>query len=240
METTNKLYGKKILWNGDSICAGRENHGNWATRIAQWNTMRYTNYAIGGGTITEKMRPMQSGEPRHSVCGTLEQMYAEHPDADYIIFEGGTNDADLMKVGHGEQPPRLGAFDPNDFSGNYDTSTFCGALESIFYRAIQYWAGKKIAYVIPQKMCWCEPHSFENRRYFFDKAIEICRKWGIPYCDLWHGCYLDSRLPWMYDSSKSADQNRVENNGFYYDGQHLTGHGYDLTADILDSWLKTL
>ena len=233
----NKLYGKTILWDGDSICAGRDNHGNWSTRIAQRNAMQSANYAVGGGTITEKMKPMANGEPRHSVCGTVDQMYAEHPDADYIIIEGGTNDADLMRA---EQPSRLGAFDPHDFSGNYDTSTFCGALESIFYRAIQYWCGQKIAYVIPQKMCYGEPASYENRRFFFDKAVEICKKWGIPYCDLWYGCYLDSRLPWMYDSTKSADENRLTNNGFYYDGQHLTARGYDFTTDILDSWLKTL
>ena len=105
---TNKLYQKIILWNGDSICAGRDNHGNWSTRIAAWNDMTSYNYAVGGGTITEKMKPMLSGEPRHSVCGTLDQMYAEHPDADYIIIEGGTNDADLMRVEQGEVPPRAG------------------------------------------------------------------------------------------------------------------------------------
>ena len=240
METRNKLYGKKILWNGDSICAGRENHGNWSTRIAQWNQMSSYNYAVGGGTIAENLRPMLSGEPRHSVCGTLDQMYAEHPHADYIIIEGGTNDADLMRVECGEVPPRLGTFDLHDFSGDYDTATFCGALESIFYRAVKYWVGKKIAYIIPQKMGYLDANVVDNRRYFFYKAIEICRKWGIPYHDLWHGCYLNPGLPWMYDSTKSADENRLENNGFYYDGQHLTANGYDLTADILDSWLKTL
>lgn len=29
-------------------------------------------------------------------------------------------------------------------------------------------------------------------------------------------------------------------NGCYLNGQHLTGRGYDVTADIIDAWLRTL
>ena len=119
----NPLYGKTILWNGDSICAGSDLCGSWATRIARRNAMSGKNYAIGGGTITGNPPPMRkSGKQRHSVCETLDTMYVEFPDADYIILEGGTNDADLM--GNALTDPsqtRLGTFQPLDFSGSYDT-----------------------------------------------------------------------------------------------------------------------
>lgn len=82
--------------------------------------------------------------------------------------------------------------------------------------------------------------TYENRRLYFDKAVQICLKWGIPYIDLWNGCYLNPFLPWMHDATKTADENKAENTGFYIDGQHLTGRGYDVTADIIDSWLKSL
>ena len=234
------LTGKTILWNGDSICAGNAFRGNWATRIGSRNEMAWKNYAVGGGTLAENLPPMKSGAARHSVSNTLEQMYAEYPAADYIVIEGGTNDADLLgNALSGREGTRLGTFSPLDFSGNYDTDTFCGALESIFYRATRYWMGKKICYVVAQKMGVRE-ESHANRRLYFDEAVRICIKWGIPYLDLWNGCYLNPFLPWMYDSTRTPEENERENTGFYVDGQHLTPRGYDHTAQIIESWLESL
>lgn len=237
MQMQNKLYGKTIIWNGDSICAGSRISGDWAGRIAGKNAMVYQNYAVGGGTITEAMCPRDNGAKRHSVSETLERMYEEYPNADYIIFEGGTNDADLIGSAN---DIRLGRVEQDYFGGDFDKTTFCGALESVFYRATKYWAGKKIAFIVAHKMTWCTDGEEHVRRFYFDKAIEICIKWGIPYIDLWNGCYLNPHLPWMYDPSKTPEENKLENTGFYSDGQHLTARGYDVTADIIDSWLKTL
>jgi len=238
----NKLYGKTIIWNGDSICSGLKETGNWATRIAEWNSMECKNYAVGGGTIADGLPLTASGNIRHSVARTLDKMYEEYPNADYIIIEGGTNDADLLgNVLKGENT-RLGSYEPYNYSGDYDVNTFCGALESVFYHAAKYWKGKKIAFVIAQKMRErsADMTDMQNRRYYYDKAVEICIKWGIPYIDLWNGCYLNPMLPWMWDNTKTADENKAENTGFYIDGQHLTGYGYDVTADMIDSWLKTI
>ncbi len=236
----NKLYKKTIIWNGDSICAGNSVTGNWATRIAKKNDMQYKNYAVGGGTVAENLPPCKNGKQRHSVSATLDKMYEEFGDADYVIIEGGTNDADLLGSLIRGKKTLVGAFDPLDYNGQYDRSTFCGALESVFYRATKYWKGKKLGFIVAQKMNETNDDAFVNRRVYFDKAVEICMKWGIPCLDLWNGCYLNPNLPFMYDRTKTADQNLEENTGFYIDGQHLTSYGYDVTADIIDSWLKTL
>jgi len=236
----NKLHGKTIIWDGDSICAGAVSTGNWATRIAAMNGMRMKNYSRGGGTVAEHPPRPASGGERHSVSATLEKMHEEFPDADYIILEGGTNDADLLgNALKSAEGTRLGTVDPDDYSGEYDRDTFCGALESIFWRATQYWPGKKIAYIIAQKMGVNEICK-ANRRLYFDHAAVICKKWGIPCLDLWHGSYLNPRLPWMHDKTKTPEENRIANTGYYIDGQHLTALGYDVTADIIDSFLKTL
>ena len=241
METTNKLYGKTILWNGDSICAGLPETGSWATRIAERNAMQYKNFAVGGGTVADALPPRRDGKPRHTVTGTLDLMYEEYPNADYIILEGGTNDADLLGNATIEgNKTRLGSFDAHDFGGNYDKTTFCGALESIFYRATRYWMDKKIGFIVAQKMFCCTVPDYENRRLYFDRAVEICKKWGIPYIDLWNGCYLNPHLPHMYDATKTREENKLENKGYYYDGQHLTSRGYDVTAELIETWLKAL
>ena len=236
----NKLYGKTIIWDGDSICAGNSIKGNWATRIAAKNSMNFKNYAVGGGTIAEGFPPTKSGGNRHSVSITIEKMHTEYPDADYVIFEGGTNDADLFKrfINEGLED-RLGNFDLYDFTGNYDRTTFCGGLEGIFYRALNYWCGKKIGFIIAHKM----GPSLEEmmiRKPYFDICEKICKKWGIPYLNLWEGCYLNPRIPSMYDSTLTKEENNDNNTGFYTDGQHLTSKGYDFTAEIVESWLKTL
>ena len=244
MNTQNKLYGKLIVWNGDSICQGSKITGNWATRIAAKNCMRFANYGVGGGTVTEKVGYSDGRDAfRHSVSGTVEDMYLEYPDADYVIFEGGTNDADLLgSLVVGERPARVGSYDPADYSGNYDVTTFCGALESIFFRAIKYWKGKKIGYIVAQKMGFRTDgytDDCNNRRAYFQLAIEIAHKWGIPYLNLWDGCYLNPQLPWHYDREVDPLANNRKGS-LYQDGQHLTPAGYDVTADIIDSWLKTL
>ncbi len=236
----NKLFSKTIIWNGDSICSGSAREGNWATRIAANNQMIYKNYAHGGATIAANLPLKSDGCRRHSVCETLDQMYSEFPDADYIVLEGGTNDADLLGLAVNGEKSLLGNFSQNDFSQNYDTSTFCGALEDVFCRATKYWCGKKICFIVAQKMSADPICYYENRRFYFDMAVKICQKWGIAFIDLWNGCYLNPYLEWMYDPAKRGEQNKLENTCFYYDGQHLTSRGYDFTADIIESWLKTL
>lgn len=239
MYSENKLCGKTVIWNGDSICQGSSRWGTWADRIAAKNELKaWKNYGIGGGTVAENPPPFQSGKARHSVCATLDQMYEEFPDADYIILEGGTNDADLLgRITEGTVAERFGDFLPDDYSGNYDRDTFCGALESIFCRATNHWRGKKICFIVAQKMGLNLP-TVKNRYAYFAAAMKICQKWGIPYLNLWDGCYLNPRLPHMYDPNKSVEEN--EQISLYKDGQHLTAAGYDFTSDIIDSWLKTL
>lgn len=239
MMSENVLFGKTIIWDGDSICAGGPAVGNWATRICEKNEMPYKNYAIGGGTLTEGFPLTQKGHIRHCVSVTIEKMHTEYPDADYVILEGGTNDADLFVRHFDELGERMGVSDPYDFSGEYDRTTFLGALDSIFYRATKYWCGKKIGFIIAHKM-GPEPERAENRRLYFDKCAEVAKKWGIPVLDLWNGCYLNPFVKWMYNSERTPEENKDANDGFYSDGQHMTEKGYDFTAEIVEKWLRTL
>ena len=236
-EPENKLYRKTIIWNGDSICYGSSRDGNWATRIAERNELKdWKNYGIGGATIVENAPPYQSGDERPSVSATLEDMYEEFPDADYVILEGGTNDADLLgSIVDGTIAFRFGRFDPEDFSGEYDTYTYCGALESIFYRAKQLWPKATICFIVAQKM-GLKAETSANRYAYFEAAMQICEKWEIPYLNLWDGCNLDPTNPEMYDPNKSTEEN--EQSAMYKDGQHLTAAGYDYTTDIIEAWLK--
>lgn len=240
---TNPLKNKTIIMNGDSIC--EDIYGNrvgWVGRIGKRNGMTWKNYGISGGTITEEVQD-SSGNTKHSVCGTIDAMFKEYPDADYVIIEGGTNDADLLGNIIGAEAPRIGSFNYTDYNGTYDTHTFCGAFETICFKLSKYWKHAKVGYIVAQKMGVSTANGFtaekNNRRAYFEKAIQICNKWGISVLNLWDGTPLNPNLDCYYTQGESKEQNETKGN-YYIDGQHLTSRGYDWTSTVIENWIKGL
>lgn len=244
-KTDNVLFQRTAIFDGDSICHGTSvgssdpTYGQgWAGRIGKLNNMNYKNYGISGGVITSN--DAFEDIDLHSVVDNIDNMYNDYPDADYIIFEGGTNDAD--RLGVFTDNSKVGTLDITDFSGNYDVKTFTGALETIFFKATKYWSGKHIGYIVAQKMGYGSKQydkEHSNRRAYFERAIEVCEKWGIPYKDLWNDCYLNPKNPNMYTYGKTADENIALGN-LYVDGQHLSAGGYDYISPIIEGWMKTI
>lgn len=234
----SNLYMKQAVFDGDSICHGTSvgdtsepTYGyGWAGRIGIANEMVWKNHGINGGFITSASNP--SVGSHHSVVDNIDTMHTEFPNADYVIIEGGTNDADTLGTAG------LGTFDPDDFSGTYDKTTFSGALETIFFKATSYWKGKGIGYIVEQKMGTSDT-ALARRRNYFDRAIAICEKWGIPYIDLWTICYLNPNNPNCYNPEMSIEQN-ISNGYLYTDGQHLTAKGYDYISPIIENWMKSI
>lgn len=217
----NVLSGKTALFLGDSICAattidastGFYNYG-WAGLIGEANRMNWTNYGKNGATITNR------GTASTWIGTYADRAIAEHPGADYVILEGGCNDADQLKdAGLGEIASGYATF---------DESTFSGAFEALLLKLVTAFPHAKIGYLIPQKMYAQNDHSAAGHvhRRFFDRATEICKKWGIPVLDLWNGSPLNPSL-----STAGL---------FYTDGQHLTLAGYQALVPGIESWMRTL
>jgi lysophospholipase L1-like esterase len=173
-ETTSRLAGKTILYNGDSITESRtgasaNNGGAYPKIISDLTDSYYTNYAVGGGTLA------YVSNSRHVICRDITNMSGT---ADCVIFSGGIND-------YWKHIP-LGSYTESDFTGSVDDTTICGALESIFRQAINKWVGVPILFVITHKIkdtvynnntagyCWLD---------VYDKIKGICNKYGIPYYD---------------------------------------------------------
>ena len=176
MSKFNKLYNKKILYNGDSICSGVGYLGGYAKIIAQNTGGRYINYSVGEATLATGTT-LQDGTDRYHICEHIQDMDI---NADLICFEGGINDC-------WNQVP-LGDIDttsPERFTSELDTNTFAGALESIFRQSIEKWVGVPICFVIIHKTKNIEIQGFNE---YHDMIIKICNKYSIPYCDL----YLNS------------------------------------------------
>jgi lysophospholipase L1-like esterase len=185
LQNTNKsvLFGKKIAYNGDSICESRltgtaANGGGYAKLIADATGGTYDNKAVSGGILASAV---PSGTMPHSVVNTLGQL---PDDADLYCIEGGLNDF--------WRDVPLGDFSATDYNATVDATTVCGALEHIIRAITYYHVGKPLVFVLVHKAtATINPN---NAGYTFDqmreKMIGILNKYAIPYYD----AYLYSGL----------------------------------------------
>ena len=235
----NQLKGKIAVFDGDSICAGigsaMGDYGDgWAGRIGVKNKMSYHNVGVGGATITAETYSGQT--PRHWVSRSIDTIYQNYPNADYIILEGGTNDADNFY----NTPEKLGTFDETDFTGPFDDTTFYGAMDSLCKKALTYFPKAKIGFIVAHKMGKGFTSYTKNRNDYFTYASRVCKKWGIPVLNLWEDGQLRPDLISMYDPTYNTIETATEHGLCYYDGQHLTAYGYDVISPKIEAFMKSL
>ena len=229
-ESDDVLRGKTIVFTGDSICAGTSDESGvrgWAQRIGEGHSMIWQNKGINGATIT-------SGVTGSSGC-IADTDFGEAPD--YIILEGGTNDADLIGSADNFTPEKFGSYTLGQYNAEFDKTTFCGAVEHLFKRVTTDYAGAKIGFIIAHKMGYATTAAHydaatSRRRKYFETIIELCKKWGIPYIDLWEGCYLCPMNP----AHNTANTNLM----YVGDYQHLAKRGYDYITPMIEKWMETL
>lgn len=239
---SDPLYKSMFICDGDSICQAVADQpkyaSGWWGRVILDYSADGKNYGVGGGTITSGLY-YENGNPRHWVNESIDTIYSEYPALDYLILEGGTNDADLIGRFNGDTAPaKFGTWSETDFSGNYDNTTFCGAVDTMFYKAVSYWPKAKIGFIVAMQM-GTNNASSANRRRYFNEIEAIAKKWHIPVLDLWDESQMDARLTIYYDPSMTSAEN-VAAGKCYYDGQHPTSYGYDLMQGKIDNWIHSL
>lgn len=226
------LFRKSVIFTGDSICAGAadsQGQRGWASRIGNKNNMVWQNKAVSGGTIMDKDLIGSS----FTICDT-----DFGNGADYIILEGGTNDADRIGSILGEtKPDYYGSYGLTEYQTEFENSTFCSAFERMIQRVVTSFPTAKVGYIVAPKMD-STPIGYDkehnNRRAYFETAMAICKKWGVPVLNLWDECTMNPRLLTHY-SGTAPDPN-----GLYSNGQHPTAKGYEFLTPIIESWMKTL
>ena len=163
---TNPYKNKTIVAFGDSILAG----WGWkeGTGIIQPLKEKYTD-AVWINKAESGANMAVTSNPSHTPI--VNQITSYTGAADAIILNGGVNDKNNgLPVGSIE----------TNYDASYNTSTFCGALES----SLQYIMDR---YPLAVKL-YIIPHSFAKDNSYVDsiysKAIEICDKWNMPYLDM--------------------------------------------------------
>ena len=160
---SNPLNGKIATFTGDSICYGASYTGGYAGIIGTENNMTVQNLGENGRCIADY-------DNNTGIWASIADMRS---DADYIILEGGLNDA-------GYNVP-VGTI-TSGYSDSLDTSTFAGAFETMLKAAINKFPGKKIGYIIVPKSTPNFDSRTPNSHYAMAKSC--CEKWGVPICDL--------------------------------------------------------
>ena len=237
----NPLYKKRVVFDGDSLTAAdpRQDRFSWAKIIGERNEMEWKNFGVGGGTFTAGLYFPAVGGSRHWLSRSIDTTKERAPELDYLIFDGGVNDADNLRY----LPEKFGEYSLADFSGKYDDTTYTGAIETTFYKAINHYPKAKIGYIALHKMGYVAggfpDDRYDNYRKFLLRAIEICKKWGIPYIDLWETSTLNPTLPCYFNPSLPRGENQKAGMPFA-DGQHLATNGYLLIADKIEAWMRSL
>ena len=215
-DTESPLYKKSSLFIGDSISYGAGADlvnpvgYSWGGIIGEKNEMDWLNVSVGGATIAES--------PATIIENELNAPCVESKDWDYIIVEGGINDA-MKNIETGVCP--LGTITPS-LNNKFDKTTFAGALEALFKRLIVTYPNAKIGYIVTFNIKW-EP-AYDSDKYF-DLAKQICDKWGIQYLNLRDNSILDN-------------ESFMEN--LLMDGCHPSTQGYETLSPIIEGWMKTL
>lgn len=163
--STNPLSGKILSTTGDSIAAGAGNNGSgYPELVASDNNMTLQNVAVGGGTVA------YVNANTFCISRSISSMRS---DADFVLLEGGGNDADSGVP--------LGALS-SGYTATLDDTTFAGAIESMFKAALARFPNKKIGYVFIHKCASLFDSRVSNS--YYDMAKAACEKWGISYLDL--------------------------------------------------------
>lgn len=239
MADGNPLFRKTAVFVGDSICNGGsagDGLNGWAGRIGRKNQMLWKNFGISGATFTSGLSGSAGVISDQPIA---DPMYSGTPD--YIIIEGGTNDADLIGSALDTPPAKFGSFTLGDYTSDFDNTTYCGAIEKLFKNACNNAKQAKVGVIIAQKMGQLSANTSDytaehnNRRKYFETLIQLCEKWGIPYLNLWDGSILNPMLPNQYTYQQESSDGK-----YYTDGQHLTTEGYDYVSPIIENWMRTL
>jgi hypothetical protein len=206
----NVLTGKKIVYDGDSICESRtgstaNNGGGYAKIIADMVGGTYFNNAVSGKRLAYVA-------DKRNVVGEINTLPT---DGDLYCFEGGYNDY--------WTPAEIGECSSTDYTGTLDTSTICGALETIFRYSISHFIGKPICFVITHK-CGDTGHTANSLGHTFndyrEAIITVCEKYSIPYYDAFMKSGLNG---WNTTQSNLYLTANAESKG---DGIHPNEQGY--------------
>lgn len=198
------LSGKTLYVVGDSIAYGTGSEGGFGKAVAQKYGMTFVNEAADGATLAPNITDNVNGGTRACICTIVTSSDALEK-ADYILLEGGINDA-WSKAAVGTLT--------EGYDAAYDETTMTGALEKTLEYLEENHSEKRVAYVFPHGGLFAESDNWYKT--YKPAILAVLQKWDVPYVD------IEESAPPMgpYGSSRLSDK-------YTSDGIHPNAAGYE-------------
>lgn len=188
------LKGKKVAVFGDSIMYGSGNGGRGvAEYVAEATGAECVKYCIGGARVGYR-------EGKSWVVEQVKKAINENCTAQLIIFDGFTNDCNLSggssvpDVPLGEMTEGFDGFDI--FAVKKENTQFSRCLEEVIAAFRKYFVGAKLLFVRPHKM---GRRDAQLQKIYGERAVEICKKWGVAVADIYTDSDMDTFAPEQRD-----------------------------------------
>lgn len=182
--------GKKLLVLGDSIMFGSGNGGFGVGEYLQRDFgFELIKYAVGGARVGYN-------EGKSWLIEQVRKVIEDKVEADYIIFDGFTNDCNISEgasvpdVPLGKISQGYSGFDI--FAVKKQGTEFCRCFEETVCALLTYFPKAKILFIRPHNM---GRRDDTLQKLYGEAAIAVCEKWGVPYVDLYKESGLNTFLP---------------------------------------------
>lgn len=222
--------GKSVAVFGDSIAFGSGNNGFGVGEYLNKHLgLNVIKYAVGGARVG-------FCEGKNWLVGQVQNAIRDGITPDYIVFNGFTNDCNISEGASLPDVP-LG-----DMSAGYsDFDIFGVTKEMTFSRCFGEIVCAFLKYFPKSKILFFRPHNMGRRddflqRQYGERALEICKKWGVPFVDLYSESGLNTFIP------EHRDMFTCDSYGWGRgDCTHPNALGYELKyMPLIEAKLKTL
>ena len=193
--------GKSLIVFGDSIMYGS---GNNDIGVGEYLQSRFgfnlKKYCVGGARVGfYEGKNWQVEQVRSAILNG--------ETAEYIVFDGFTNDCNMTDgkncdVSLGEISEGFDDF--NIFAIAKENSTFSNCFENIVHALKKYFPQAKLLFVRPHKM---GRRTAKMQALYGERAVELCRKWGISVADIYSDSDMNTFLPDHRDRYTSDSYN---------------------------------
>ena len=180
---------KKLLVFGDSIMYGSGNDGvGIGEYLRDILGFKLLKYCVGGARVGYQ-------EDKDWIVRQVREAVKNGETADYIVFDGFTNDCNMTDgkncdIAFGEITDGYDNFDI--FAVKAEGSTFSNCLENIMHALNKYFPDAKKLFVRPHNMGRRDDYA---QRLYGERALEICKKWGVPVADIYKDSGMNTFLP---------------------------------------------
>lgn len=222
--------GKSVAVFGDSIAYGSGNDGFGVGEYLEKDlNLKLYKYAVGGARVGF----------RDGKNWVVEQVIAAIKDGispDYIVFDGFTNDCYVEEGATAPDVP-LGeiceGYTGLDIFKVEISFTFSRCFEEIIFAFMRFFPKAKLLFFRPHNMG--RRDDFLQRQYG-ERAIAICKKWGVATVDLYSESGMNTFIPEQRDMFTNDSYNWGRG-----DCTHPNALGYELKyMPLIEAKLNTL